>query len=229
MEGDRVKIALVTACIGTKYLENAKALISSAEFYFLRDTTIFIFTDLDPVFSATNIHTCPVPSPLSALFRYHYLWSIRERLEHYDLIYWIDADCEIMKPVTTEIIPDYAPLVAAAHPWYDMSRGPFEENPASTAYVGGDNYFPYLQGCFQGGERKAFLDMCEVLKNNIEVDLSKRIIARWYDESHLNRYSLDHPFKILHPGYAYPDKTMDIPYPRVINHFNGHDPVKGFD
>jgi len=225
-----MKIAVVTACIGTKYFENVKTLIESVKFYFLRDTTIYVFTDLNHLdcVGAIKIHTCHVPPPLSALFRYSYLWSIRNILADFDLIYWIDADCEVMKHLTADIIPDYASLVSVAHPWHDMTRGPFETNPASTAFIGGDDYIPYLQGCFQGGETGPFLTMCKTLKNNIEIDLSNRIIAKWYDESHLNRYALDHPFKNLHPGYAYPDKLMDVPYPRIINHANGHDHVKGF-
>lgn len=56
-----------------------------------------------------------------------------------------------------------------------------------------------------GGTSKAFLYMSHVLNDAIEEDLKKNVIARWHDESHLNRYIIDRKdCRLLSPEYCYP-------------------------
>ena len=48
--------------------------------------------------------------------------------------------------------------------------------------------------------------MCLMLAARINADLEKTIIAKFHDESHLNRFRLDNKeqFNILHPKFAFP-------------------------
>jgi len=60
--------------------------------------------------------------------------------------------------------------------------------------------------------------MSETLSANVDKDLENGIIARWHDESHMNRYFLDHePTIILDPGYCYSNCSGHIlPYKQKI-------------
>lgn len=54
------------------------------------------------------------------------------------------------------------------------------------------------------------------MKYNIEEDLKKNIIAKWHDESQLNRYIVNKPgVRILEPMYCYPC-GMEVSYPKKI-------------
>jgi hypothetical protein len=49
--------------------------------------------------------------------------------------------------------------------------------------------------------------MIEILDKNIQDDLSRDIIAKWHDESHLNEFYINRreQVKVLGPEYAYPE------------------------
>ena len=53
------------------------------------------------------------------------------------------------------------------------------------------------------------------LATNVNRDLHKNHIAVWHDESHLNRYFIDHPPKTLSPSYSYPER-LKLPFPKII-------------
>lgn len=60
--------------------------------------------------------------------------------------------------------------------------------------------------------------MCKQLRDNIDRDKIKDIVAIWHDESHLNRYCshLEHTdYRLLDPGYLYPE-DWNIPFPCKI-------------
>ncbi len=58
--------------------------------------------------------------------------------------------------------------------------------------------------------------MSQAIETNIDSDLNKGIIAVWHDESHLNRYFIDHPpTKILCPSYCYYERT-NLPFSKKI-------------
>ena len=46
--------------------------------------------------------------------------------------------------------------------------------------------------------------MAETLRHNIDADSAENFIAVWHDESHMNRYFVDHPTLMLSRLYAYP-------------------------
>ena len=50
----------------------------------------------------------------------------------------------------------------------------------------------YFIGAFFGGCRDAVIQMAEQIERNLKKDIKEqRYIARWHDESHLNRYIPD--------------------------------------
>ena len=58
--------------------------------------------------------------------------------------------------------------------------------------------------------------MIAELEKRIDEDEAHGVIAKWHDESQLNRYIIDHPaYRILTPSYAYPEGG-DIPFPKKI-------------
>ena len=70
----------------------------------------------------------------------------------------------------------------------------YERDVRSTAYI---SYYSlrsriYVLGGLYGGKTKPFLDLCKTLKQQIDQDEKKGIVAVWHDESHLNKYLLVH-------------------------------------
>ncbi len=95
-------------------------------------------------------------------------------------------------------------------------RGTYDENPKSKACVSKNEGHIYYYGGFNGGSTDQFLAMSNCLKTNIDADLQNDVIALWHDESHLNRYFIDHPPAIvLSPSYSYPEK-WNLPFEKKI-------------
>jgi glycosyltransferase involved in cell wall biosynthesis len=151
-------------------------------------------------------------SPLDTLYRYRYILNFEDDLLNMtDIIYYTDIDMHYNDKIGDIVLPNCRkPLVGVLHPGYYIrdTNGTPETNIESTAYIDPDNYNNmYIAGGFNGGLTKTFLDMVNILNNNIEKDKLNDIIALWHDESHINWYFNKHTnlFKILTPKYCYPD------------------------
>jgi hypothetical protein len=61
--------------------------------------------------------------------------------------------------------------------------------------------------------------MVNTMKNNINTDLSKNLIAIWHDESHLNKFMVDNVKDaiILSPSMAYPEH-WNLPVNKLVIH-----------
>ena len=207
-----MKIAIVTLATES-YYDNLPTLFNSLDLFFLKnhEKKIFFFTDrVDGGLIRPNrksIHIDALPWPLITLLRFKNILSIKYELEQYDLIYYIDSDCVVNSEITEEIFPDEEnQIVATKHPWQTSAFSDiYEKNPESTAAVLNNKWTPYFQACFFGAFTRPFLKMAQTIHTNITWDLKRNIIAKWHDESHLNCYLVDNPYKALNCGYAYPD------------------------
>ena len=118
-------------------------------------------------------------------------------------------------------------FIGVQHPGFLNSEGTFEDNPASTACAYGFEYdlSIYRQGCLWGGKRENFIHLIETCYKNTEQDKENGIIAKWHDESHMNKYFLQHQDDIvtIHPGFACPQahwltKVITDAFPLMMVH-----------
>ena len=96
------------------------------------------------------------------------------------------------------------------HPgFHDKPRGKltYERRRESTAWIAPEEGARYYCGAFQGGRTERYLEAVGVMAAQIDTDTAKGITAVWHDESHWNRYLIDHPPTLeLSPSYCwYPD------------------------
>jgi histo-blood group ABO system transferase len=204
-----------------KYIQFLDPFIESCEKYFLPsyEKKYFIYSNhlnLNfPKSQIINIEHIPFPAP--TLYRYHYFLSSSEYLQECDFLFYSDVDMRFVSQVGEEVLGN---LTAVIHPgFYNKSSKEYsyERRPTSTAFIPmgqGKNYFA---GGFQGGLREPFLNMCSIIKNNIDIDNSKGLVAIWHDESHFNKYMLNSvsDFKSLDPGYCYPE-SWSLPFAKKL-------------
>jgi histo-blood group ABO system transferase len=187
------RVALVCVASGGEYVAYAERMFASAELFFLAGMGVrrdFMLLE--------GRHGWPA----ATMYRYHVVLEHAERLTDATHIFMIDADMAFVAPVDTEII---APLVATAHPGYVNRRGNYESRPVSAACVADGEGTTYFCGGFVGGARLAFLRLARSIQSGVDRDAANDVIAVWHDESHLNRYLVEHPPAIiLSPSYCYP-------------------------
>ena len=194
----------------------------TCEEYFLPscEKTYYVFTDSDNIESSERvkkIHTDMLPFPLPTLLRYHSFLKAKELLD-VDYLFFFNANSVFSDRVTSdEFLPNGKDeLLAVRHYWQSMvdmnSEGSqYVRNPESTAYIKMGDGENYLVGGVMGGRREAFLRACQVMRDNIDADLKKRIIVKWWDEPHWNRYLLGrNDVRILDDSFCYPEGWVEI-------------------
>ena len=189
----RPRVALVTVASGESYVLYAEQMLASAERYFFADGG----ADVDLVMLSGRVGW-----PAATIERYHVIVENAERLAAATHVFHLDADMLFVAQVGAEIV---APLVGTTHPGYVSRRGTYEERPESAACVAPDEGSVYYCGGFVGGERAEFLQLANAIRTRVDRDAEQGIVARWHDESHLNRYLVDRPPDLtLSPSYCYP-------------------------
>lgn len=217
-------IGIIYICTG-KYVQFLENFLSSAETNLLpyHNKEYFIFTDShfdnpDPK-KFHIIKQNKLGWPFDTLNRFHMINSIASQTNHLDYIYFCNANLIINEPIDENILPDLdKEMVGVNHPGqYKLSNNEFtyERNENSLAFIPFNEGDYYYQGCLFGGIKDAFLKMSKTLQENIDKDLANNIIAVWHDESHLNRYFLNHPPKVLDPSYSNPE-SFYVPFPKRI-------------
>ena len=154
--------------------------------------------------------------PGISLQRYRHFHRHASRLASCTYLFYVDADMEFVE-VGDEIL---GKRVVVQHPAFVNTPAvdcPFDRNPACRASIPIEHQGPYFQNCFQGGESAEFLRMSRRLARRIRADLRRGVMPLWHDESHMNRYMVEHPpTRVLHPGYAFPEWWTGFRFPRRV-------------
>lgn len=216
-----MKIGLLVIATG-KYTQFIPPLFKSVHKHFMKghEVNMFVFTDgkvpeNDIIKRVEQEH---LGWPHATLKRYHVFDKNKRELSKMDYLYYCDADMKFVADVGDEILPEKNSngLVGTQHPgFHGGKRGTYESNSDSTAYVSQDEGIVYYAGGFNGGTSKSFLNMSKTIKERVDKDLEKDIIAIWHDESQMNRYFIDNPPKTLNPSYCYPE-TWTIPFDKKL-------------
>ena len=225
-------IGLVITVLGPSYATFLQRMITSVDKYFMigQNVTYFLFTDdlsLGAKINTTRrivaIKVKDKGWPCNTLLRFGSISTHRNQLTGMHFLYSLDVDVHLENRVGVEIL-EY--LVATLHVLYYL--GPrtsftYDTNPLSTAYINKSEGEYYFIGAFFGGCRDAVIQMAETIERNIKKDIKEqRYIARWHDESHLNRYLIDHPpTKILSPEYL-STSTHKFPKSRIVSIERGY-------
>lgn len=206
-----------------KYIIYLNDLLESIDKYcFLSDKYVvhkYILTNKKINLKFSNLHIVKVvhePWPFITLKRFELIDKISSALDALDYIFYLDVDSKVVSEINDEILSSFA---ATIHPYtykQDRQQHAYETNVDSMAYIPSEKGTKYFCGGFYGGEKLSFLNMVKILKDNIDIDLKKGIIARYHDESHLNKYLADNPPSLeLNPGYTYPEEAV-LPFEKKI-------------
>ena len=212
-----LKIGLLVIATG-KYDIFIPPLFKSVKKHFFKndDVKLYVFTDQD-IPNKENIVKIAIPHepwPNPTLKRYHHFFDNKDVFSDREYLFYCDVDMLFVGDVDKEILPEK--LLGVEHPgFYGGRRGTYDDNKDSTAYVAPNHGDIYYAGGFNGGTKEDFLNMSEHIKHNVDIYFSKNIIAKWHDESHMNRYFIDNPPKTLNPSYCYPEK-WNLPFEKKL-------------
>lgn len=222
-------IGILYICTGPYYLF-WEDFYNSFEKKFLPDfkKRYFVFTDAKNIYkeNADNVELYnlqPQPWPLVTLLRFSTFLSIEDKLRECDYLMFSNANIVCEQLIRAEeLLPRIEQgenLFVTSHPGYFQKHKvnvPYERRQCSLAYIPWNEGVNYVIGAFFGGTTNAFIEMSKTLKKNIEEDLKHNVIAKWHDESHLNRYIINKPgVRVLSPEYCYP-VGMSVDYEKKI-------------
>lgn len=211
------KIGLLIVATG-RYDYFVAPLIASARQYFCpnHEVTYFVFADGNRIPEAdgvVRIFQERLGWPYDTMMRNAIYYKNKDLLAEQDYLFAIDADMRFVDTVGDEIL---GKRVATIHAGYLHSRGTYETNPSSLAYVPAHEGKYYFAGGFFGGSQEEFIKIIFETTRRIYDDLNRGIIAIWHDESHWNRYCIDfEPTVILTPSYCYPE-SLHLDFPKKL-------------
>lgn len=219
-----MKVAILYICTG-KYAIFWKEFYETYDKNFLPSTekTYFVFTDNKKLPYAERTNVCIIPQkdlgwPGNTLQRFSLFIREEDRWKNYDYTFFINANftCPVIIS-EEEFLPKQSKIkliVAehAGHHGWEPDRLPYERNFSSLAYVKQGEGSVYVMGGFNGGITRSYMEMIHKLKENVDLDAQKGIVACCHDESHLNKYIIDRDdVLILPPSYGYPE-GWKLPY-----------------
>lgn len=237
-----MKIAVLYIATG-RYTVFWKDFYTSCEKRFVPeiDKEYYVFTDAEHLEFDTksNVHILyqeKLGWPYDTLLRFDMFLRVEDELKKADYVFFFNANTKFLQKITAkEVLPDTAHdgLVAATFNW-KPEQFTYDRNPKSTAYIplGEGKY--YFRGGMNGGMADAYLKMVRVLKQNIKIDLDNNIIAKWHDESHLNKYLLNKNPLVLNHYYCFdstsfvnPFKLKIIMQKKTLYRFGGYKYLRG--
>lgn len=210
----RIGIVYITTGI---YSELWKEFYPTCECYFCPDTQkgYEVFTDSARLqeMKLKNVTWHPVKDRgyiRNVSAKAEFICSISAALkEKYDYVFYLNGNYKFLEPIySEEILPEaeHHYLTALSFDAYAnkaLSDLPYDRNPACRAYIERGQGKKYYQGGFYGGRTAEVIELSEWCMQAIRKDLKNKIIARWHDESYLNRYLLDYTPRTLNDAYGY--------------------------
>ncbi len=137
-----------TADIAILYIATGRYIVFFDEFYqsmeknFLpqHNKTYFVWTDSTRNFpdNVVKIPTENLGWPYATLYRFKLFQNEWDKLQHFDYMYYLNANISVVQPVNDEILPTQKQgIMATLHPGYYNRRGakPYDRNPKSLAYI----------------------------------------------------------------------------------------------
>lgn len=235
-----MRIAILYICTGN-YNIFWKSFFTTCEKFFLpgHERHYFVFTDgkIASPGAEDRVHRIEqswLGWPYDTLMRFHFFSKIKAQLEAFDYIFFFNANSFFIDDVTEDILPSASEgIVVVKHPGHykqDNKSFPYDRNTKSTAYIPWNEGKDYVCGGINGGHAKDYLKMVDDLCTAIDKDMQRGVIARWHDESHLNRYIVHRNYKILSPGYCSPEDWY-LPFKEKIiilnkKYFGGHSALR---
>jgi hypothetical protein len=184
----------------------------------------------------TNIKITSLAWPWATLMRYHLITS-HINLSISENICYVDADSIVHEPFWKTDIFDSVPhgLIFVQHPGYfrgdskhtykrlltnfikdlklslvEGGLGNWEKNRNSAAYVHRRSRKVYVCGGVWMGKLNCIREMSQQLQTNVDIDLSKNLIARWHDESHLNQYYANNKSRLVGPEFCFAKNRTNL-------------------
>ncbi len=213
------KIAILYIATG-RYIVFWENFYKSMEKHFLpkHKKTYFLFTEHDKLKVPSNvvkIHQDQLPWPYVTFKRFHFFDAIKDKLAHYDYIYFLNGDAHPVQEINEEIFPSpEQEVMVTLHSWYYLESKKnfcYDRNPKSISYIPYDNGEFYVTGAFNGGTQKGFLKMVSRLKEWTNIDIKNNITPLWHDESMLNKYITTY-YQKNKPLILLPDYVITLPY-----------------
>jgi hypothetical protein len=170
--------------------------------------------------------------PEATLLRYREILKIRQDVTE-NIIIYLDADMLVKADFLRTLSPNSwdTGIALVSHPGYwrpkrlraflfylkspiqafkDLSLklrigglGSWETKSTSTAFVPRKLRRNYVCGGTWMGVRTSFFAMVDECALAVDLDLERGFIAKWHDESHLNKWKSEHVVEVLSPGYCF--------------------------
>lgn len=225
-----------------KSFKNTCDNFTEIQFYLLTDKpkdAVQFSKDLDMRLKVFEIPSYGWPE--ATLLRYREISKIKRSLIE-DVIIYLDADMLVRQDFFDILEPSrwLNGVALVAHPGYWRSRGiskvslyfasprklfsdifsyitngglgSWETRRISSAFVSRTERETYVCGGAWMGLRMKFLKMVDECEKSVDLDLESSLVAKWHDESHLNKWKSQNSATILNPSFCF-----DPTYPQLRN------------
>ncbi len=120
---------------------------------------------------------------------------------------WINGVALVSHPGYFRVQGSGTPFRQALKDFYRVVRigglGTWETRNQSTAYVKRKNRSVYVCGGSWMARHEEFIRLVSNLNSSTDADLLNGVVAKWHDESHLNRWASENRFTLLNPSFCY--------------------------
>lgn len=140
-----------------------------------------------------------------------FICEIKDQLTCYDYLFYLNGNFKFIAPIYCgEILPqaEHGYLTGLSFDHYSTispDQYPYDRNENCGAFIPYGQGKTYFQGGFYGGRTQEVLALSAWCRDAIEGDFQKKVIARFHDESYINRYLLARHPKVLNDQYAFQD------------------------